>query len=959
VGLVGASAALAGAAGCGLPGREEAVVPYTRRPEEIVPGVANWYATTYQEGPHAHSLLVKTREGRPIHIEGNDLHPHAGGKATSRAQAQIISLYDPERPRTPLVDGEPAAWGAALGRLHEALRQARNAGRPVLLLTGAVLSPSARALIDELKRALPTLRHVQWEPAADHASRLAALACFGEAVLPRRRFDRARVVLSFEDDFLGDGDDPGAIAGFAEARRVRDGEDPMSRLWVVEGRMSLTGSNADHRLPLRPTRAAALAFALAREIHEAHHIGLPRGVSATALKGPGLEEVAGALGLETPLLRRLAADLAGHAGEALVLAGPALPHEAHVACHLLNAMLGAEGRTLDSNDATRAPDLATSAEMGSLAAEIASGTFEAALFWNVNPCYGLPDAAAWKEAVARVPMSAALAAEVDESALACKVLLPVHHWMEAWGDCEPALDIQCLQQPVVSPLHDTRQAEDLLLGLARGLQGETATSYRDFIKKRWEEVQPPGSPLPFESFWNAALHDGLLVRRQALRRGPRRLRAGEVATAARDAAGGGEQQGRELILYADSKVGDGRHAANGWLQELPEPVNKTVWGNALLISVADARREDIEDGSLVEVSVAGRDSKVTLPALVQPGQAEGVLSAALGYGRETGSVAAGVGVSLYPLMGDATPYLRTTVQIAKAGGKGPLVRTQEHHSLHGRDHARSLDLNDYAHHGLGHGSHHPEGDLYPKPQFPGHHWGMVIDLNACVGCSGCVIACQSENNVPVVGPEQVDRGREMAWIRLDRYYEGDPGNPEVVHQPMLCQQCDKAPCENVCPVNATTHSPEGLNQMAYNRCVGTRYCANNCPYKVRRFNFFDFYGGLREPMDLAFNPEVSVRPRGVMEKCSFCVQRIEDARARARVEGRDLADGEVRPACAVACPAEAIVFGDLNDPEGRLAKLWGNDRGYRVLQADLGVDPSITYLARLRNPAGEDDSHGS
>jgi molybdopterin-containing oxidoreductase family iron-sulfur binding subunit len=582
----------------------------------------------------------------------------------------------------------------------------------------------------------------------------------------------------------------------------------------------------------------------------------------------------------------------------------------------------------------------------------------ALLLWNVNPSYGLPDAESWNRGLDRVPVRAALSLTLDETAGRCPQVLPIHHWLESWGDYAPAPGLLSLQQPVIAPLYDTRQAEDVLLQLA----GATAASYRDFIRQRWQrEVKPADAPVDFERLWNASLHDGVLARRapdapaRSLDPAAVSRALGQLSGSGRDVAADDTQL--ELLLHPDSRLHDGRHANNGWLQELPEPVAKTVWGNALAVSVADARRLQLNDGDLVELK-AGR-AVVRQPVLIQPGQTPGVVSTALGYGRESGSVGSGVGVNAFPLMGggpEASLWRPKASLTALAGERGGLVRTQEHHSMHGRDLARSTTLQDYRHHGLEHHSFHPEGDLFPKIEYTGHHWGMVIDMNTCTGCSACVIACQSENNIPVVGPEQVELGREMPWIRLDRYYEGEPDNPQVVHQPMLCQHCDKAPCENVCPVNATTHSDEGLNQMAYNRCVGTRYCANNCPYKVRRFNFFDFHKGLEEPQSLVYNPEVSLRPRGVMEKCSFCVQRIQDNKIRAKQEGRTLRDGDIRTACEAACPAQAIVFGDRNDPDSRVAKLWNNDRGYRVLEAELGIDPSIIYLAGLRNPAHDDDA---
>jgi molybdopterin-containing oxidoreductase family iron-sulfur binding subunit len=487
--------------------------------------------------------------------------------------------------------------------------------------------------------------------------------------------------------------------------------------------------------------------------------------------------------------------------------------------------------------------------------------------------------------------------------------------------------------------------------------------YLTFLRQRWEKsVFPAGSPVSFDAFWNASLHDGV-ARRVAPARPSPVIDPKPVLVAAAKAFQAAPVSGFELVLHADAKVFDGRYANNGWLQELPDPVTKVTWNNPVLVSIADAKRLGVTNGDDLKLEVGGRS--VVAPVMVQPGQTEGVLSLSLGFGRSAGSVAHAVGVSAWPLFGlnADSPFIATGVSARPTGTKRLVARTQEHHSLGGRDIARLWTRADYAKE-----AQHPESPekkakeeatLYEGHPYPNQKWGMAIDLSGCVGCSGCVIACQSENNVPVVGPEQVAKGREMAWLRIDRYYEGPPEAPRVVHEPMLCQHCDNAPCENVCPVGATNHSPDGLNQMAYNRCVGTRYCANNCPYKVRRFNFFEFsQGGVfdkgqSEVRELAFNPEVTVRPRGVMEKCSFCVQRISNARQVAKADGRPIRDGEVKPACAAACPAEAISFGDLNDPGSRVAKLAASDRGFHVL-AELGVRPAITYLADVRNPASED-----
>ncbi|MCP4659897.1 MAG: hypothetical protein GY856_31220, partial [bacterium] len=649
-------------------------------------------------------------------------------------------------------------------------------------MTGAIVSPSRRALLAELAKALPTLRHVAWEPAAFRPEIAAAHACYGDPLIPRIHPEQAGVILSLGKDFLGTEDEGGAsIRELAAARRVRDSHDSMARLYVAEGRMSLTGSNADHRLPLRPSRAAALAFAVARELHDAFAVALPPGLDASALAPFDLDRMAGEEGLDPGVVQSLVADLAAAGSAALVVAGDEVPPAAHVACHLLNAMLGGEGSTVDSTLARTAPALASCAEMEDLARDMASGSIAAAVLWDVNPLYALPDAAAWREALSKVPLRVSLSLREDETTRACQVVLPVHHWLEAWGDHEPGPELVALQQPVVEPLFDTRQGEDVLLEWLAGLDGtsppfdETSSdngpraaprqrlrptaasekppaSYRDFIRRRWQrELYPTGSPVAFDAFWNAALHDGFLRREPEAQTTPP-LRPEAVVEAARTAADGGDQA-PELVLHPDVRIWDGRHANNGWLQELPEPVSKTVWGNALSLSPADARDLGIDDGDEIEVDAAGR--KVRLAALVQPGQAAGVVSAALGYGRRAGSVGTAVGVDVYPLLdaGSATPHLVPGVKIVRTGGRLPVVRTQEHHHVEGRDIARAVTLTSYAAHQLEH-PHHLDASLYPEQVFPGPKWGMVIDLNACVGCSGCVIACQSENNIPVVGPEQ-------------------------------------------------------------------------------------------------------------------------------------------------------------------------------------------------------------
>jgi len=935
-GLVGAAAAVAATVACDRKG-QGTVVPYTKRPVEVTPGVANYYASATNEGRRVYPVLVKTREGRPIHITGNDEHPGVKGKTSPRTLADVLRLYDPDRLRAPKANGRTTGWAEAEGQLHSALKSAKASGKAVLLLSGAVVSPSRKALLADLKSALPTLEHLAYEPAAGDSAEEAAKASFGQTVDVQPQLGKAKVILSLGADFLS-GEDPESLAAWGAQRRLKDAKQSINRLWVLEGPLTLTGTNADQRVPVAPSRLGAVAFALAKEL-AAKGVALPAGTDLSAAS-TGVPE-----GAEIPAKTwaNLIKDLqhAGH--QAVVLAGAQMPAEVHQAAHLLNAMLGSEAVAVRA-----AEPLATAKDLEAATKGMAEGRYAAAIFWDVNPAYTFPKVSAWKDAVAKVPFKAWIGQVEDETAAQSQVLLPENHWLESWGDfTTPVATV--LQQPTVGTLYDTRQGEDILLGALKALGSAPADDFHAYLKARWQKS------LPLTTSFEQALHDGL-VKVDDKTAAPA-FKGASVAAAAKTAAAS-KGQDLELVLFPGFATHDGRHANNSWLQETPDPLTKMTWDNPVSVSVQDAKSLGIQEGDLVSLSLEG--TTLTLPAVIQPGQAKGVLTLALGYGRTTGGVAKGVGVNAFPFLGldPANANVRKGARLAKAGGKKELSRTQSHHRMEGRDIVRSLTMDEFEHHPQGH-HHVPEIlSLYEDQKFPDHKWGMVIDLAACTGCSACVVACQSENNVPVVGPEQVARGREMHWIRIDRYYEGELENPKVVHQPMLCQHCDNAPCENVCPVNATNHSPDGLNQMAYNRCVGTRYCANNCPYKVRRFNFLEYTAYKTEPETLVNNPEVTVRPRGVMEKCSFCVQRINDVKIRAKGDGRAILDGEITTACMAGCPADAIVFGDLKDPKSKVSQLVAASRAYRVLE-EVGAKPAITYLADLKNPAVEATVGGS
>jgi Fe-S-cluster-containing dehydrogenase component len=937
--LTAASAALASGVSCRRSADGEKVVPYTRKPAEIVPGVAVYYASAMQECDNAYGVLVKTREGRPIHIEGNTEDPMHGGRASGRAIADLIGLYDPDRLKAPLSAGRATSMKDGLGELARVIGASARSNKAVLLMTPAVISPSRRALIARFSAAIGHVVHLEWEPAADHAARDVARDVFGVSAIPLLHLDRADVVLSLGADFLGaTGDTTAAAHAFSSRRRPQPNGAGMSRLYVIEGAMSLTGSNADRRLAARPSALGPVGFAIAKALL-AKGRSLPPGVPAAALDGHDLDRVASAHGLDAEALAGIVDDLDRAGPRALVVAGHSAPEHAHAASHLVGAMLGSPGEVVDL---FASPRLASPGDLDAVVSDMAKGAFGAAVFWDVNPAYDSPDPQALRAALGAVPGTVRIGTHQDETSEMCKLVLASHHWLESWGDFDaPGSSALLLAQPTTGPRCDTLQGEDALLGLLAGLGSPGPRTYYEFIRERWRrEVYPQASPVPFDRFFAACLHDGGM--RKAPAALPMRISPAAIVTGleAALAANGG---GIEIVLTPDPKLFDGRYANNGWLQELPDPVTKTCWDNPVSLSVSDASRLGVENGDVVQIA-AGR-AGLARPVLVQQGQPPGVLSLALGYGRRTGSVATGIGANAWPLLeGRRGGLVRRLDSLVRAGRSEPLARSQDHFKTSGRDIARITAAGE-----LGARTEPHLASLYPDEPATGLRWGMAIDLSACTGCGACVLACQSENNVPVVGAEQVQKGRAMHWIRIDRYVDGGPLASRAVHVPILCQQCGNAPCENVCPVQATNHSPDGLNQMAYNRCVGTRYCGNNCPYKVRRFNFLDFTGNVRRPLDLARNPEVTVRPRGVMEKCTFCVQRIRNAQQVAKREARPLAESEIQPACALACPTRAIVLGNSNDPSSEVSRLAASHRGYRVLE-ELGTKPSITYLSAVYNP---------
>ena len=731
----------------------------------------------------------------------------------------------------------------------------------------------------------------------------------------------------------------------------------MSRLWCVEGGLSVTGAMADHRLAFRPILAGRFLLGLMQAIVVGRGIGplAKHGELAQRLAPYRFQAIAEEAGLVGETAEALVQDLVDHPGRGAVLVGAHMPAPVHVLAAALNEALGNLGPVL--TPATGTPSAGTPlTDFARLADDMRAGSVSTVIALGANPAFCLPGDLGFPEALAKVPLVVSSSLIADETAEKAQFVLPAAHDLESWGDADCHPGVLTLQQPAIRPMFGARQHEESLLCWLPGSETRPATYY-EYLRDRWQRTVyvDQGASSGFEGFWNAALHDGFVPQSNGAPDVPA-VRVDGVLSAVGD-LDALEAAGMDLVLSPSCQVYDGRYANNGWLQEMPHPLTSHVWGNGVFVGPDLASRLECTDGDALEVSVGGRS--MTAPAIVVPGMAANTLQVDLGYGRSRGgSVGSGIGVDgngLRSVDGGLSPWVYSGASVTRAEGRMPVVRTQEHVDLQGRNIVvegtadQYLKRPDFAQQVAALDTSASPGDW---AYATGQKWGMAVDLSLCTGCGACVVACTAENNVPVVGPDQVGRGREMQWIRIDRYHTAvgtKPGDLRLVHQPMLCQHCDNAPCENVCPVAATSHSSDGLNEMTYNRCVGTRYCANNCPYKVRRFNYYKPFEDLESPKELIFNPEVTVRSRGVMEKCTFCVQRIRRAQQSSRRDGRALQDGEAVTACQQACPTGAIVFGDLNDPNSRVARLAHNPRGYHVL-AELGVRPAITYLAMIRNP---------
>jgi len=960
--FLGFSVAAASLAACEAPVVK--TIPYLIKPEQITPGIANWYASTYFDGYDYCPIVVKTREGRPIKIEGNTLSSMTKGGTSARVQASVLSLYDQARLKNPVDNGAPSKWATVDNGIMGKLATIASSKGKIRILSSTIISPSTLRAIDEFAKKYPETKHITYDAISCSAMRQANKESFGVEAIPSYRFDKANVIAAFDCDFLVNWISPIEYARqYSETRKLNNGKKELSKHYQFESALSLTGSNADMRVGVKPSQQGAVIANLFNAI--------AKKAGATAVN-------AGSIGDLSKNVDKLADELWENKGKSVVVCGinnTAIQNLVNG----INSLLGNYGTTIDLDNHCNLRK-GNDAEVAALIDEMSKGEVAALFIYGCNPVYTLPNGAKFGEALKKVSLSVTFAPRMGETASLCQYICPDHHPLESWNDAEPKAGAYSLTQPTIAPLFSTRQFAESLL-----VWSGNATSYRDFLMKNWSENILKGAA------WNKTLQDGVLEQTASE---AKNYKSNANLSAAADAVSKMNGGGIEMTVYEKAGIGSGVQANNPWLQELPDPVSKVTWDNYLAVSPKDAREKGWKQGNVVEIKANGVSKNV--PIFIQPGQMAGTVSLAVGYGRAgIGKVAHGVGVNAYPFtsMADGNMvYSCSNVTINKTVEEDyQLATTQTHHTMMGRAPVKETVLAAY----LKDAKAGNETEMFAekvgatsvkKPaaavnlwdsfDIGNHHWGLSIDLNSCIGCGSCVVACNAENNVPVVGKAEVARSREMHWIRIDRYFssDADPKEgatkmdlkkmedasdmPSVVFQPVMCQHCNHAPCETVCPVVATNHSSEGLNQMAYNRCVGTRYCANNCPYKVRRFNWFEYdtnpsFTDINPSQNdlgkMVLNPDVVVRARGVMEKCSMCVQRLQEGKLIAKKAGRPVKDGEINTACAGACPTQAITFGDYNDKASRISKAWNpEERSYHLLE-ELDVQPNVFYQTKVWN----------
>lgn len=974
VALMSASSALAMASCTDYRDKGE-IRPYAVKPEEVIPGIPNYYASTLTHDGSGQGILVKTREGRPIMIEGNPQHPTNKGKIDTVSIARILDMYDPGRVQKPLkqqggklVDSN---WETVDKEIIQALKSASSSGKEIAIFTNRVISPTFGKLLNEFTAKYPTTKVYSYDLFNDYNKQKAWKMSTGGDLFPLIDLDKASIILSIDSDFLGtDGNLTENIRQFTSNRNFEK-PDTFSRFYAVEGSYTLSGANADYRMRLTPENYLDLVASLVN--YFAAKQGKP-----TMNGFKSIEDLAKENKWKPEIASKLISDLESNKGKAIVIGGKQLSVDLHLAINYLNELIGGNELYRKNESDNRVVQYSSDEEIKSLSNRINNGQVGVFINIGTNPTYHLPKLFG-KANLSKVNKVIALTEFENETTDNCHYVLGINHDVESWGDSKIRTGVISTQQPVISPLYNTRQKEAILLNWANEGKNYSEDIYHKYLQSNWETNIFPSMnrSVPFKDFWFATLYDGFAIFNES-----QVAQAVAVNTATITGIKPIQKSGYSVILQENYFIRDGRFAGNGFLQEAAHPVTKITWDNYAMISPAVAKELDVKMGDMIEVTLNGKS--IELPVLIQPGMAEKVIAVDLGYGRtNSGPVGNGVGFDVTPFMSEKgmSKWHYTGASVKVTGNTYKLVSTQEHHDLDDDFLRTNLRKNEKGE-VIGGGETFPRSrgiiqeatvaDYIANPKIlkEGHEhetfsinkpfeynnlkWAMSIDMNKCVGCNACSIACYVENNIPVVGKEEVGVGREMGWMRIDRYFAGTPEDPVMSSQPMLCQHCDNAPCENVCPVVATTHSKDGLNQMVYNRCVGTRYCSNNCPYKVRRFNFFDFRDHLAdgyyktESTKIMMNPEVTIRARGVMEKCTFCIQRIADAKQHAREQGREVKGSDVTTACQDACPANAIEFGSANEKESRVAMMREHNLGYHVLDY-LAVKPNVTYLARLRN----------
>ncbi|HEY7298311.1 MAG TPA: TAT-variant-translocated molybdopterin oxidoreductase [Xanthobacteraceae bacterium] len=923
--LMAASMALGGLSGCGPEPDPRQLLPYVQEPENIIPGRNRYYATAVTQGGYASGVLIAHQTGRPIKVEGNPDHPASLGAASAIMQASILELYDPRRAQTIVGGGHISSWEGFVSTLHNrrAALTARN-GESLRILTGAITSPSLAAQIAALQQQFPGMHWHQWEPLNRDSELAAATMSFGQAV--DRIFDPSKAdrIFGIESDLISA--TPGWVGyarSFAAARRPSETGGTMSRVYAIESTPTMLGAKADHRIAMRPDEIAASVRYLA------------------GLVGAGPQEWTQQTNAHSAWLKAAADDLMQHKGRALVHSGREQPVEIHLLADAINGALDAFGNTVRLIAPVDASSGAKQQSISELAQDMGLGKVDTLLILGSNPIYDAPANLDFAATVRRVPFSVSLALYDDETAQACTWRLPAVHEYETWSDARAFDGSVTIQQPQTRPLYGGRSAQQVLAILLGQLTPDDYALVREYWKNRAQQENRGG----FESFWHEALRMGIVPdsAESAKSLTPRTGAVAEIA-----APQPRPKESLIALFRPDEGAWDGRYANNPWLLEMPRPFTRLTWDNAALVAPSTAKRLGLETHDVVEIAV--ENAKQHAPVFVLPGQAPDCITLPLGWGRAAGGLGVGAGFDAYRLRRAANPWASEIKSITKTGNVYRLATTQGQDRVLGRDLIREGTLDQFNDNPHKLAPKKEEQSLYPPYDYPDRAWGMAIDLNSCIGCQACVVACQAENNVPIVGKDQVLAQRVMHWLRIDRYYSGPADAPDIAFEPMPCMHCENAPCEVVCPVHATVHDHEGLNLMVYNRCVGTRFCSNNCPYKVRRFNFYGYaYENWNERARESWNPQVSVRSRGVMEKCTYCIQRIRTTQIAAERDGRQLRDGEVVTACQQSCPTQAIVFGDRNDRDSAVAKRKATPIDY-VLLDDLNTRPRTSYSALIRNP---------